>query len=239
MTYKEATREKIMALYHDQGFEKALGLAKGIFHSTACIDDVEFRQDLQGEACECILELLVLNQIATNPKARDWCYNKSVVLKNRTKLEKYFFTEIDFVLYTAETVFIFECKSYSGNKKLTGSGLLTRDNGNSCDVYRQSILHKEVISEWLRDFVIKGRVPTIQMCMFSYSNGTLVDERSRAAKIELPYLTPDNVIDYITTPGDTVWDMRAMPQVVKVFNSMSDKLRPQHLKYVKGLHGGD
>lgn len=237
MTYKEATYEKMMEVYQNRGKDGAIKAAEGILHSSACADDVEFKMELHGEVCECVLEILIRDEIKTNPNAKDWVFCKGTVLKDRKNVKKEFFTEIDFILFTPECVFLFECKSYTGRKELICNGTVRRENGSYFDVYKQSVLHKEVLEKWIEDFVLRGKIPVIQMCMFNFSNGELVDKRSRNARREMPCLDKDTVIPYITIPGDRVWDMGCFPHVRDVFNKNSDAFRQRHLDYVKSLHG--
>ncbi|MFG6349618.1 MAG: hypothetical protein K1W15_13040, partial [Lachnospiraceae bacterium] len=63
------------------------------------------------------------------------------------------------------------------------------------------------------------------------------DERSSAAKLELPCLDEGNVADYILAPGEVVWDLNALRIVSKKLDAFSAKTRDRHLAYVKNLHG--
>ena len=74
--------------------------------------------------------------------------------------------------------------------------------------------------------------------VFDFSLGTLVDKRSRAAKIELPCLNINSLIPYLVSQTEEAWDMQALCAVVERLQAVSDKCRSSHLKYVKSLHGG-
>lgn len=236
MTYKDATHKQMMDWYAKYGGKQTLQKAHDVFHSQKYADNVKFKQAIHGEICECVLEILIRDEIKRNSSARDWLFCKGTVLKDRVHIQKNFFTEIDFMLFTTECVYIFECKSYAGNKELIGQGILKRDSGNGFDVYKQSLLHKGVLEPWLDGFTLKGRTPLVQMCMFNFSNGELVDKRSRAAKQEMPCLTEDTLISYLRNPGEAVWDMDCMKHVKEAFDKNSEILRQHHLNYVKGLH---
>lgn len=236
MTYKEVTHEKLLSLYKQYGKEKTIALAEKMLHTKAGSDDVDFKRDLHGEICETVLEILILEEMKRNPRAKNWVYCKGMILKNRDNTQKEFFTEMDIVLFTPECIFLFECKSYTGDKVLVGNGILKRASGNSCDVFSQSLLHKEIIEKWMQDFVVRGRVPVIQMCMFDFSSGEIVDKRSRAAKAEMPCLNASNVMKYVTLPGDRVWDIVGIAQAKPMFDRVSSQLRKQHLTYVRELH---
>lgn len=246
MNYKEITREFLLKKYEEVGRDRSIRFAMEMLKSKNHKDDLQFTADLHGEICECVLEIMIEDYRRTHPtSARDWKYCKSVVLKNRNGLDRDFLTEIDFVLMTPECMYLFECKSYSGDKELTGAGKLTRTimlngktNKRSCDVYSQSVIHKDTFYDWIAPFVVKGKEPVVQMCMFDFSLGELVDRRSRASKIEMPCLNCGSVLEYITQPGEVVWDARYFGKLEEKLNMVSAKLRTQHLKYVQSLHRG-
>ena len=246
MGYKEATRSFLLKKYHEIGRDSTIALAQEMLKSKEHRDNLQFVADLHGEICECVLEIMLLEFMRKYPDyTKDWQICKGIILKDKSDVTKEFFTEIDLVLMTKTCIYLFECKSYAGDKVLTGAGKLTRsvcingkENRRSFDVYKQSVLHKEVFYDWLKPFVVRGKEPVIQMCMFDFSLGTLTDRRSRAAKIEMPCLQINSILQYVSQPGETVWDTRYFGQIAEKLQAISDKLRGRHLNYVKGLHGG-
>lgn len=246
MNYKEATREFLLTKYKEFGAKKTISLAMEMLKSKSHRDNLQFVADLHGEICESVLEIVLLEFMSRYPElTKDWRLEKGMILKDKKNISKEFFTEIDLVLMTPACMFLFECKSYAGDKVLTGSGKLTRtvcidgvQSKKTCDVYRQSVLHKEVFYEWFKQFVVRGKEPLIQMCMFDFSLGELVDRRSRAAKIEMPCLGVGSVLQYVSQPGEIVWDVTYFDPIIKKLQNISDQLRSRHLSYVKGLHGG-
>lgn len=233
--YKSATHDKILSVYKQYGLKSVLKSANDILHSSLYHDDVKFRTELQGELCETVLEIIVTDAIAKESYAKDWFFCKGTVLKDRYNLHNDFFTEIDFILFTAGCLYLFECKSYTGDKVLTGKGLLQSSSGRSFDVYKQSVLHKQVIEGWVNDFALRDRSPRIQMCMFLFSNGEVQDKRDTVSKRELPCLTTDNLLSYLKKKHDPVWDLKYLQKVKATFDKNSPKFRKQHLAYVTGL----
>lgn len=247
MNYKEATREVLLEKYKNIGKNRTIAIAKEMLKSKLHKDDIQFIADFHGEICECVLEILLLDYKREHPElTKDWKICKSVILKDRNGIDRDFLTEIDLLLMTPECFYLFECKSYSGDKVLTGQGTLTRSlminkkvNKRKCDVYRQSVIHKETCYDWVKSFVLSGREPLLQMCMFDFSLGELVDKRSRASKIEMPCLNETSVIEYVTRPSEVVWDTRYFNKLSEKLQLTSDKLRASHLAYVQKLHKGD
>ena len=242
---KKAVRNTLFQCAKKAGVDGACAMAERLLGSKQHHDDFDFVSTLHGEICETVLELKLLETAWKYPKATNgWVYNKSLIVKDRFNVAGGFCTEIDLVLFTHACIYLFECKSYSGDKKLTGSGLLKRtmkasyeNQLNTCDVYKQSKLHLDTFTPWVEDFVLPGKIPLIQMCIFDFSLGALSDERSSAAKLELPCLDEGNVADYILASGEVVWDLNALRIVSKKLDAFSAKTRDKHLAYVKNLHG--
>lgn len=245
MNVKEATRFVLMKKAKENGFNAAYSAAYSTLKSKEQKDNLQFTADVHGEICETVLELRILEFMSKNKEyTKDWRLVKGLILKDRHNLASDFMTETDLFLATPQCLYLFECKSYSGDKVLVKDGLLVRQLAHEvkpfyCNVYQQSMLHKNVISEWFTDeFLLPGRIPIIQTCMFDFSLGTLVDKRSRAAKIELPCLNINSLIPYLVSQTEEAWDMQALCAVVERLQAVSDKCRSSHLKYVKSLHGG-
>ncbi len=243
MGYKEKTQEVLFRYYNQKGCEQVVKAAHKMMESKHHKDNVNFATTLHGEICETVLEILIKDYIAKNKeKTLGWSCHRSLILKNRERLKRDFSTEIDLTLFTPKCIYLFECKSYSGDKVLTDDGLLTRTNGYGeslqCNVFKQSVIHKETIMSWVQDFVLDGRTPLIQMCMFDFSKGTLTDKRTKTARAELPCLNEHNVIEYLTRPGEIVWNAKCLEIAGVKLEKVSASLQLQHLEYVKQLHGG-
>lgn len=237
MTYRELTHKKLMEIFEKRGTRAALTAAEGLLHSKEYSKDLAFKRELNGELCETVLEILLKSYYCRNlSAAKEWHFVKSFVLSERGKSPYDFLTEIDLALFTPACIFLFECKSYSGEKTLIDDGKLYRNGKFACDVFSQSLLHKRTLEPWVNDFVVSGRTPLIQMCMFEYSNGPLTDKRGRAARIEMPCLNAAQVIDYVKGFTETVWNMAVLKKALGVLEVSSDNFRSAHLNYVKELH---
>jgi len=235
--YKKATHAKLIEMYQKRGAAYTVKMAEGLLHSQEYYDDFEFRMEVHGEICETVLEIVLDSYLKKNCSKDKWILVKNLVLFERGRKPGDFLTEIDLALFLEPCVFLFECKSYAGEKVLCGDGVLKRQNASGYDIYRQSCLHRRTLEPWLEGFVNKGKIPLIQMCMFNFSNGGITDTRSRSAKLELPCLGVGDVAKYVTGFHDSVWDMQALKLAVPKLVKISEKLHDRHLEYVKNLHG--
>lgn len=237
MTYKELVHTKLMGIYEKRGMMPALNVAEGLLHSREYSNDLDFKRELNGELCETVLEIILKSYYKNQEPKENWHFVKSLVLNERGKNHSDFLTEIDLALFTPACIFLFECKSYSGEKVLAGNGKLYRDSKFACDVFGQSLLHKRVIEPWVSDFVLNGKIPVIQMCMFEYSNGPLIDKRSRSARIEMPCLNAGQVIKYVQSFTEPVWNIACLKKALITLEANSNNFHNAHLNYVKRLHG--
>lgn len=243
MGYKEKTHEVLMNCYQQKGCKVTLEAARTMLLSKRHKDDTKFAIALHGELCETVLEILLKDYMKNHPKETvGWSVFRGLILKNRESVKRDFCTEIDLTLFTPACVYLFECKSYAGDKILTGNGVLTRvseQNGTSqFNVYRQSVIHRDTMLGWIQDFVLPGKIPLIQMCMFNFSRGSLEDRRSNAAKMEMPCLDESSVVQYVLQLTEPVWNPKCLAIAGGKLEEISKMLQKQHLVYVKGLHGG-
>lgn len=226
-----------MEMRRTNSLSDTIETAQYMLKTGRCKDDANFAYELHGEICETVLEMLLEEYVKAKPECS---MQKSLILWNRKRPDNGFLTEIDWTLFAPESVYIFECKSYSGKKTLTGNGLMTRENGKQYDVYQQSIIHKETLYDWIEGFVLPGKCPLIQMCMFNFSQGVLDDQRSRSAKIEMPVLDEGNLLSFLKaeSSAEKVWNVKLLQQAGEKLAKKSESLRKTHLQYVKSKHGG-
>ncbi len=238
MTCKEATRETLLEYRATHSLIDTIQMASRIMLTGHGKDNFQFAADLHGEICETVLELIVSEFVRQgNLSEKGWSYWKGLILKDRTNPKSKFLTEIDFTVFSPKCVYIFECKSYAGNKTLTGEGLLTREDGKQYDVFKQSSLHLEALYPWLEGFTLPGKTPVIQMCMFNFSRGVLADRRTKSKQLQMPCLEVATTIEYLSKPGEAVWNTKLLSAVGEKLDKFSKTKSQEHLKYVKGLHG--
>lgn len=235
MSVKSKTCEKLNQVYEQHGLQMALEVAQTVLKKKKP-DNVEFRTDMYGQLCETVLEILIKDYAARNKL--DCCYSKSLILKDLDNRDSDFLTEVDFLLCTKHCIYVFECKSYSGEKQLVGDGTIVRANGNDCDVYSQNALHLSVVRKIFDKF---SKTPDYQMVLFEFANGSLVDTREKSKRVELPCCNADNIYQYLAAreKGKVCWDIAYLKKALSVLERNSAVLHQKHLSYVKTLHGGN
>ena len=196
----------------------------------------DFSTRMNGELCETILELIFADYAKDHPEqCKDWFSVRGLILQDPTgKKRKKFMTELDYTLFTPQCVYLFECKSYSGDKRLMGDGKLMRETGNSCDVYSQSLVHADALDKNIGVFA-NGK-PTYSINMFNFSRGPLSDMRSEMAKKLFPCYNVGNVTSAIRDSQNVVWDIGYLKPLIRKLEANSVNLRSAHLNYVRGLH---
>lgn len=235
---KKAVRKVLLRYQRERGTAVAIEVAKNslkqYIETPDSVDGKSFHTDFNGEVCETVLEMLIDDYKKKHPQAHGWMFNRSLILSDPTKpRDNQFLTEIDLLLMTPQCFYVFECKSYSGDKTLYGDGKLIREKGNSCDVYKQNRMHLEVVQKWLDRL---SNRPRYQMVMFDFSNGELHDDRSSVAKAVMPCVNELSFNSLFSGNLDAVWDVDVIKEVHRLFSSETDALRAKHLAYVKSLH---
>lgn len=238
---KAATHKVLMAKYVECGLDTAIEIARNALRQhpkNHTYDSIEgFHADLSGEICETVLEILLKEYCLRNPgRTQHWFWDKGVILSNHDSYKSKFLTEVDMILFTPGCIFLFECKSYSGRKQLVNKGLLQRDVGNSCDVYKQSSLHLEAVQSWFGKLSSK---PRFSLVFFDFSIGELVDKRKAEDKACLLYTNEKNLYKLLDVQLEPVWDTSTLHRIHTVLERQTESLRQRHLDYVKSLRKGD
>lgn len=236
---KETIHALLMDYYKNKGITPALQVAHELLKQSVqgCPEDnmsaAELNAVFNGEVGETVLQIMIMDFMKRNPKRTEsWRYNKSVILSDLDSQSNKFLTEIDALLLTPECIYVFECKSYSGDKKLTGKGVIVRSNGNNCDVYSQNQLHLKILRQWLNRF---SRRPVYQMVLFDFSSGSMTDTRDATAKRELPCVNENTLFDLLREEHLQVWRPQDLDEISKQFDRETKALRAKHLDYVKSL----
>lgn len=244
MGIESITRNKLISIYNQYGLATAIQVG---FKSLGCLGDaakgltekqiIFVKTNMNGEISETVLELILTEFMRLHPKeTENWHLSKGLILKNPERPRSRFMTELDLTLFTPKCVYVFECKSYSGDKRLVDKGTILRLNGNSCDVFRQNAIHLQTLHANIGRF---SDYPIYRMALFDFSRGDVEDERDDKNKDMLPYTTIDNVLKQLVLDGNNVWKIKPLLQVVRILEDASVRLRSEHLKYVKELHSNE
>lgn len=192
---------------------------------------------VNGEVCETLLLFLTKTYI----RERGLCgnYVRGLVLKDPMNPKSDYRTEIDFVFYTPQLLFCFECKSYAGHKVITDKGTL--NNGRySCDIYSQNSTHAKMLHRNLYPFK-KAKYQTqeryfIAMGAFLFSQGDVNDQRSAQDKRILPILTQETLFSYydamLSKSKNVIWDYEKVDIFLQRIAG-NKQLRKEHREYLQ------
>lgn len=234
---KKTIHQLLLDYYGAKGLIPAIQVARELLKKPVVSKSEMSTQELNaifnGEVCETVLNVMILDFMKHNPTlTKDWRYNSGIILSDLETQSTKFLTEIDALLFTPGCIYIFECKSYSGDKQLIGKGTITRKNGNNCDVYSQNSLHLKILNQWLHRF---SEHPCYQMVLFDFSSGSMTDKRSYDAQKELLYVNDKTLYNLLRESRLSVWKPEDIAVISSKFATETDKLRKSHLKYVKSL----
>lgn len=222
--------------YKNKGVAPTLQVARALLKKPVTDNsgkvDVKTNAIFNGEVCETVLEIMIKDFRSRNPKrTEDWYYCKSVILSDLESRSSKFLTEIDAVLLTPECIYVFECKSYSGDKELVGSGTIVRKN-NSFDVFKQNLLHLKILSQWVGKL---SKHPVFQMVLFDFSNGTMIDKRTTEVKQRFIYASEKNIFDILREVRLITWKPETLKLIHDQFARETELLHARHLDYVTHL----
>lgn len=236
---KDRTRTVLLNYYEKCGFEKSIAVAEQMLslspgQAAGSKSTNDFRAEMNGEICETVLEIGILEFQKRNPqKTKDWVVKRGLILKDIENPNSDFLTEIDAVLATPKRICLFECKSYSGDKEIVGRGTV-RSKYRTFDVASQEALHAEVFEKQFNRFG-KGKIQTV---LFSFAKGSLVDKRSALVKKQLPVVEIKNLWGFLEAePRVGTWRIREVKRALDTIERQSRGVRSKHLSYVKSLHG--
>lgn len=240
MDVKESVRDNLLRLYKERGLLVAVQVAYNALGNLGDHEkhmnehDIQFvKTNMNGELCETVLEIVIREWMKEHSDiTQEWYISKGLILKDPSRPRSRYLTELDLTLFTPSCVYLFECKSYAGEKRLVDKGMIVRLYGNSCDVFKQNAAHLLTLHNNIKAF---SENPQYKMCIFDFSVGKCDDMRDEKYKQVLPYTTISNVLDMLST-GPRVWNMSKLLPAVRIMEDASERLRPQHLKYVKELH---
>lgn len=228
---KDNVRAKILVIYQSQGLEAAKQACKTLMRQVYTIkDNPDLRNAVKGEICETILECFLIDiQKRCSPSI----LSKSLCIRNpNTGLT----TEMDITFFTPNRIYMFECKSYSGDKIITDECTI-KTPFISKDVAGQSKHHMTILNEYLDRFrcnrQIKGPSP-YKLVLFEYSNKDIKDTRTNQWKTNIPVITIDTIDSWVeqefTRETKINWNIPAMIPVLQKLDAQSKQLMREHIR---------
>lgn len=246
--YKTETNKILLDYYEKNGFVKTVKTAKAMYKVNLKTAKPDFKTDLCGEICETILEIGIIEFMKKYPEiCRDWVIKKGLIVKDIENPNNGFLTEIDLVLATPQMIYIFECKSYTGEKILTDICTIKTKN-RSFDVYKQNLMHARVFLKQFDPYRVNKAVKKLplQLALFSLSKGSITDKRNDTSKMLMPLVEIENLFKFLsqnipTTDREVIslWKMKYVKNALDIIAKKSDANRSAHLAYVKNLHNQD
>jgi hypothetical protein len=244
MLFKDKTRETLLEVYRDRGYNFSVSLASKIIGSEElkkADPRVKTRNTVAGEVCETVLEIAILEFMNLNQKLTEkWFYAKGLVLKDLDTADTEFLTEVDFILFTPQVIYLFECKGYIGDKRITDRGTIVRAGKKKFDVYNQHVNHLNVFKKNFDSFRKQEyeECTSYQMAAFSFSPGLLEDIRSNEWKKELPFLEISDMSNFLSSKcrGEEVWMIEYCKKAVELIQKDREFFVSKHLSYVTSLH---
>lgn len=242
MSYKQTANEVILRNAKEKGFPYALDLCSKIIaseHMKKVPSSIEDRNTVVGEICETVLEMTIQEFMRVNKsRTSEWFYTKGLILKDAEKPDSEYLTEIDLVLFTPQKVFLFECKSYSGDKRVIRQGTIVRKGRKDFDVFRQHIGHAETFIKTFDGFRDQSfsEDDCYQLAAFSFATGSVNDQRIDKWKKVMPFIGVTEVIKlFSSVSGESVWNIRYAKEAVRIIEKKKDSYTAKHLEYVRGL----
>lgn len=228
-------------------FNKEKSLSKLIVTARGMLSSSSSTPQIRGEICETVLSIMLEEYIKRYNLSDKWHLSKGLILKDRLNPNSDYSTELDLTLFTAETIYCFECKSYRGEKILKDKGkLYIRYKGKDnfqIDIYEQHKKHFYALIKYLKDYQIKGveNGKPVKIVIFNFSEGDLIDERDMRYRKLFPVVDESQVYKLFKYHFDApkFWDMNRLRGKIIELEEKSKGLYDDHICYVSSLHNND
>ena len=221
---------KLNEISDDQGIKNYICVLEHILS----IDDKENKdkkKQVNGELCEQLLLALTKYYLKHNHITGEIFH--SLYLPNRLWANPPV-TEVDFTLVTPYFCLSGECKSYYGEKVITGEGTIQRGSNNTDVAKQHKRTHGLILSDWLSDYFTPKKNITeapYGLFLFLYSKGKVKDTRDHDSRYSMPMITSNRLYAYydkiFSKYTTKVYNYNALVQKFKYFES-SQKLKQQH-----------
>ena len=234
---KKKTRLVLWDIYKKEGFYVFMNTVDYMrkFEGRKWLDAIQ----VKGEVAEVVLEILV-KQFIVERGIHDWYVHKGVILGD--KKNKVFSTEIDFILVTPQVVSIIEVKSFNGDKIITEDCTLTARKGKnelSRNIFTQNKIH---IQTFWKHFKCAARVKrgVIKSVLFSFSLGTITDNRTDRKVKLMPVYTEDTIASYLEAifclNRNPVWEVKKLEKLINASQKNYKALYNKHMRYINSIH---
>lgn len=199
---------------------------------------------IRGEICEIVLEIILKEFMNKNKNiTKDWILEGGLIINDKNNPTSDYLTEIDRVLFTPRMIYVFECKSYKGEKLLKDKGSLYVKKGNKfsmkLDVFEQNRKHSVALLKYILPSMKNKSSDNklVKMAMFDFSIGEYTDRREDKFKGIFPLVDDKTVLNLFKgySSKDECWDMEKLKGIIESLNIDKSKKVNDHLNYVKGI----
>ncbi len=225
----ELTRDLIFDFYKKAGISRSIDCSWRLMRYCESHANEQVYREIKGEIAEVVLELLLCEM----QKA----VKESIVLKGLCLefVNSKGTTEMDLIFVTPFKIYMFECKSYKNNPKVTKECLV----GGCTDVKRQSDLHVIALNQYLGNkFDRSLEVKPYKEILFEMSSEGMRDLREDYWKKRIPILNPNCFIKEFgktlredRDKAPELWNVREVAKVLKPLTRRSDKAFEKHMKH--------
>lgn len=234
---KNSTRQHVLKQYFAHGIESVIPCALSTIHEIENSKvDWRIRAEMKGELAEVTIECYLREMqktVITVPSA----VVKGLCVKGKRTGTT---TEMDVTFFTPCRIYMFECKSYVGQKTITDRCTLTSGNVTT-DVHRQSVQHMSFLNDHLDccrvNRALKGDSP-YKLILFELSSTSSVDMRTERDKATIPRITLEELPAWFNTEFNrtmkTNWDMLRVLPILKRLDSLSEQNFKEHLARLGG-----
>ena len=243
MSKKIRTNSVLMNYYNNNSdnLKKVIEVCKAMLKSK------NSSADIRGELCETLLVIMLEDFIKKNNLDRaGWFLSKGLILKDLDNPTSEYLTELDITLFTPKKIYLFECKSYKGekmvDKELTLYTKSSKGWNKKFDVYDQHTKHFLALYKYLEGFRerVNSKYKPYKIVAFDFSDGDIIDKRAEKYKELFPIKNETNLYDIFKTYNDEPiqWDISYVRKVVEKLEETKGSLTAKHLDYVTSLHPG-
>lgn len=224
------TRDAVMNLYLKKGIKAADAKVRQLLEQCEITskDNIHDRGTIKGELSEIYLEYHLLWWME---HAQYLTTVKSLCMKSK---ESNATAEIDILLASPCRIYLFECKSFKGDKTLTEECFL-KGKSSEKDVYEQSKYHLKILNENICDCHYPGKYKTkpYKLILFELSTTGIDDQRTEQWKKTIPLLTMDTLDSWIAGElqrnSQVQWDYEKLTKVLAELDAKSEEMFKFHM----------
>lgn len=199
---------------------------------------------IRGEVCEVVLEVILSEFISRNNlRSQGWFLIRGLILGDAVNKTSDYLTELDLTLFTPRMIYVFECKSYRGEKILKDKGSLYVKEKNKevfkLDVFDQNKKHSMALLKHVIPHLLNRGTSNklIKMVMFDFSVGEYDDQREPTYKKIFPLMDDKTVLGLFKTykSKEDCWDVKGLETLMNSLSENKTEKTKQHLTYVKSI----